>query len=145
MWQPCIDCGKPSSGTRCQMHNVRHSRARDRSAQIRRASTGRRPYDDATYRAQAALVRSTASVCHICGGGARANDPWQADHVVPVKGGGGVGPLAAAHRSCNISRANKIRAGKPDPAFSYSKRTGRGGGAGGPLSSSNANDALDSQ
>jgi 5-methylcytosine-specific restriction endonuclease McrA len=124
MKQPCIDCGTPTTGTRCELHNTRHQRSVNRTAQIRRASNGRSPYDRGTYRTQAAAVRATATTCHICGEGPRPNDPWQADHVIPISKGGEVGPLAAAHRSCNISRANKLRAGKPDIAHTANKRKG---------------------
>jgi hypothetical protein len=41
----------------------------------------------------------------LCGGGARPNDPWQADHVIP---GDADSPLAPAHRSCNAARGNKV-------------------------------------
>jgi hypothetical protein len=126
MKQPCIDCGTPTVGTRCELHNTRHQRSVNRTAQIRRASNGRSPYNRGTYRTQAAAVRATATTCHICGEGPRPNDPWQADHVIPISKGGEVGPLAAAHRSCNISRANKLRAGKADIANATRKQTRRG-------------------
>ena len=45
-------------------------------------------------------------VCWICGEGARAGDPWQADHVTA---GDYHSQLLGAHRSCNIARANKAR------------------------------------
>ena len=59
-------------------------------------------------------MRATATRCHICGDGYRAWDPWQADHLIQgtEAGGGGDGPLAAAHRSCNIRRSNQGRKGR---------------------------------
>ena len=122
MKQPCLDCGTPSDRSRCNicagMHNAKTSRARP-------ASKGR-PYNSAAYRHAAAFVRANAQTCHICGHGPRRDDPWQADHLIPVVGGGGTGPLAPAHRSCNISRANKLRAGLPDIAGDHLRRRTRG-------------------
>jgi hypothetical protein len=122
MMKPCIDCGTPSHATRCPLHTGRHTRKVNRTAQIKR---GQSPYDQGDYRTRAKHVRATATICHICGQGPRPDDPWQADHVIPVSKGGEVGPLAAAHRSCNISRANKLRAGQPDIATPQTRR-GRG-------------------
>jgi hypothetical protein len=56
------------------------------------------------YKARAKQVRDTAVLCHICKEGFRADDPWQADHLIP---GNPVSPLAPAHRSCNAKRGNK--------------------------------------
>jgi len=126
MKQPCLDCGTPSDGTRCQTHSVRHERQRNRTSQAIRKSRGTSAYDTGNYRGQSKGVRATARVCHICGQGPKAGDPFQADHVIPILVGGGSGPLAAAHRSCNIGRSNKLRAGKPDPATHNKHR--RGGG-----------------
>lgn len=77
-------------------------------------------------------MRATAKACWICGDGKRDNDPWQADHVIPVQNGGGEGPLLAAHRSCNIARANQLRAGKPDHALERLTNH-RGGGGQAPI------------
>jgi hypothetical protein len=65
-----------------------------------------RPYSG-DYAKKAAEVRATTHVCWICGEGWRADDPWQADHV---DAGNPFSQLLGAHRSCNISRANKARA-----------------------------------
>jgi 5-methylcytosine-specific restriction endonuclease McrA len=126
MMKPCLDCGTPSDGSRCLQHAAKHNGEMNRRAQIKRASNGGHPYDRGTYRTQASIVRATATRCHICGEGPRVNDPWQADHVIPISKGGEYGPLAPAHRSCNISRANKLRAGKPDLATRTPKRNSRG-------------------
>jgi hypothetical protein len=106
--QPCLDCGRPVEGARCQQHGLTYERSRQRVQQFRR-SRGEgavRPYD-AEYRKRAAWVRGTTMVCWLCGEGARADDPWQADHVTAGDYGS---ELRGAHRSCNISRANKGRA-----------------------------------
>ena len=78
------------------------------------------------YAARARAVRETATRCWICGEGARPDDPWQADHVLPAADYGGVGPLAPAHRSCNIRRGILRRANNPtDPALDRLMGRGR--------------------
>ncbi len=74
---------------------------------ISRCSKCQRIHDslyDSEYRAAARLVRATATVCHICGEGARADDPWHADHV---RSGDRSSPLVAAHASCNVRKGNR--------------------------------------
>ena len=106
MKRPCLDCGRPTEGSRC----VEHDRQLERGKSRARAAQHARKYGGA-YRARAAAVRAAATRCHICGEGFRADDPWQADHLVQGagEGGGRLGPLAAAHRSCNIARSNRSR------------------------------------
>lgn len=74
-----------------------------------RKGRGGRPGYGGQYRKQAAVIRATALRCWLCGEGPRPDDPWQADHVIPIAEGGAAGPLAPAHRSCNVSRANRKR------------------------------------
>ena len=97
--KPCLDCGALSYNSRCEIHARRVEQLRD----IKRASKKRILYNS-DYRKQAAIVRATAIACHICGDGARADDPWQADHL---NAGDPSSPLAAAHRSCNARRGDK--------------------------------------
>ena len=97
--KPCLDCGALSYESRCEVHRKRVEQLRD----IRRAEH-KRTYYDTGYRKRAKIVRDTAIICHICGDGARADDPWQADHLEP---GNPNSQLAAAHRSCNASRGNR--------------------------------------
>ena len=97
--KPCLDCGALSYESRCEIHRRRVQQLRD----IKRAEH-KKNYYNSDYRKRAAFVRQTAIICHICGDGARVNDPWQADHLEP---GNSLSPLAAAHRSCNASRGNK--------------------------------------
>jgi 5-methylcytosine-specific restriction endonuclease McrA len=61
------------------------------------------PKRSGTYTRNAAKVRATATVCALCGGGARTDDPWVADHRVPRVLGGSdkITNLQPAHRSCN--------------------------------------------
>jgi 5-methylcytosine-specific restriction endonuclease McrA len=82
----CGVCGRPhpNRGGRCDQHKI--------------------PARTGTYSRNAAKVRATAIICHICGEGfTDPNDPPVADHVVPrgVGGSDNVSNLRAAHRSCN--------------------------------------------
>jgi len=104
--QPCIDCGTPITGTRCTPCQAKFDAKR---GAWRRAKN--KQYD-AAYRRQAKIVRANARICWICGQGRRDNDPWQADHIIPLADGGVRSPLAAAHRSCNIARSNRRMAPK---------------------------------
>jgi 5-methylcytosine-specific restriction endonuclease McrA len=87
----CIVCGQPSPTGRCVLHPKPPNR------------TG-------TYTRNAAKVRAAAVLCHICGEGARADDPWVADHLVPRIYGGpdDLSNLRAAHRSCNGRRGASL-------------------------------------
>ena len=138
--KPCLDCGQPADGNRCPEHQLANTRKREQA----RAGTRNRSYDRGDYRRRAALVRAGASRCYLCGEGSKPDDPWQADHLIPIqKNGGGEGPLLAAHRSCNISRANKIRAGKPDPAANALRKREAGRQRHQPTSPANASDQGD--
>ena len=101
--KPCLDCGELSFGNRCPIHQKRV----DDLAEARRASvkklTGQYSGD---YKKRAKAVRDSAVVCHLCGEGARANDPWVADHLNPAEHGDSA-VLVAAHASCNARRGNK--------------------------------------
>jgi len=97
--KPCLDCGQLSYESRCPDHQKRLQQLRD----IKRADKKKALYNTA-YRKQAAIVRATALLCHICKDGARLNDPWQADHL---NAGDPSSPLAAAHRSCNAARGDR--------------------------------------
>lgn len=100
--RPCIICGTLSRGSnRCDDHKKSQIRSEEKEAE--RAAKKKILYGP-HYRKRAAQVRATASACHICGEGARPNDPWQADHLIP---GDPMSPLAPAHRSCNAKRGDK--------------------------------------
>jgi len=98
--RPCLDCGALSTKSRCETCNRELERRRSAARPPRKHYAG-------DYRKRAKAVRESAGACWLCGDGPRPNDPWQADHVVP---GDPASPLAAAHRSCNIRRANEMRA-----------------------------------
>lgn len=109
MKRPCLDCGRPTSGSRCDAcHGAFRGKVNAEQAATRKKEGGRPAYGP-VYRKHAAAVRASAFRCWLCGEGPRMNDPWQADHVIPIAEGGGTGPLAPAHRSCNVSRANRSR------------------------------------
>lgn len=90
------------NGSRCPEHQQSRDRYVDMAKAARKKATGQYAGD---YRRRAKAVRESATVCWLCGGGVRPNDPWQADHVVP---GDPDSPLAPAHRSCNAARGNKV-------------------------------------
>jgi len=84
--KPCIVCGQLSMGSRCQTHTINKATLYNK-----------------TYKKHAAFIRATATTCHLCGDGARQDDPWTADHIDATNPNS---PLAAAHRSCNSRRGN---------------------------------------
>ena len=52
----------------------------------------------------AALILRDGELCHLCGQGRAAFDPWEVDHKLPKKRGGdwyALENLGLAHRSCN--------------------------------------------
>ena len=102
--KPCLDCGQLTSvGNRCQKHqNLVENLHNAKRAQIKRESG----QYSGSYQKRAKQVRETALVCHLCGEGFRATDPWVADHVDPASHGD-TADLRAAHRSCNAKRGNK--------------------------------------
>lgn len=74
------------------------------------------------YRKKTAALRKRADTCHICGKPIDRTldyrDPmsWTADHVRPLtKGGKLLGPMKAAHRSCNARRGNRTEPADPLP------------------------------
>ena len=85
--RPCLNCGSlTSKTTRCDTCQQHHDQLYN-----------------SDYRREAKRIRDTATECWLCGHGPKADDPWQADHVVA---GDSRSPLRAAHRSCNIRRGN---------------------------------------
>lgn len=93
--RPCLTCGDPTTnGTRCI----------DCEQEKQRKRNARRDHYKGDYKRLAAAVRANAITCHLCGEGARPDDPWQADHLTP---GDPNSPLAAAHRTCNASKGNR--------------------------------------
>jgi len=86
--RPCLNCGNLTTRiTRCE-HCQRHHDS----------------LYDADYRRRAERIREHATHCHICGEGARPDDPFTADHIRPRDPSS---PLAPAHRSCNTRKSNR--------------------------------------
>jgi len=103
----CLVCGQPSKTTRCPLH------------------TRPDPRDTYAYRQARAQVKREENVCWICGEGARADDPWTADHLHPVVHGGAStrDNLRLAHRSCNSRRGSPIGPPGVVEAIEVSKST----------------------
>jgi 5-methylcytosine-specific restriction enzyme A len=103
--KPCLECGVlTSGGNRCDYHENLVAKLHD----IKRAEVKRKSGQySGSYKRRAAEVRASALVCWICGEAAKANDPWEADHVIPAESGS-VAELKAAHRSCNRRRSNLV-------------------------------------
>jgi len=95
MKRPCLDCGRPTLGTRCPEHERAY----------------RLPYTTPGYRARRAAVIEaepwchTAPVCPYPDSGTPAN-PLTADHSVPLAQGGGSSQLVPLCRRCNGSRGD---------------------------------------
>lgn len=85
--RPCLDCQQLTHDTRCPDCAKRRNR-------IWRGE----------YLKQAKQVREQATVCWICGEGARPDDPFTADHLLPANPNS---PLLPAHRTCNSRRGNR--------------------------------------
>jgi len=109
--RPCLDCGVPTENSRCLSCGSRFESVRNARETVLRSAGLRahRHQYSGEYRRRAAEVRANASVCWLCGEGWRRDDPWQADHVIP---GNSYSELRAAHRSCNVKRANQGRSSK---------------------------------
>ena len=102
---PCLDCGKLSkAGSRCENCQLKINQAKQARQDTEARREKKRQLYNSEYRKAARVVRANATHCHICGEGTRANDPFEADHLVP---GNSSSPLAPAHRSCNQKRGNK--------------------------------------
>jgi 5-methylcytosine-specific restriction endonuclease McrA len=103
--KPCADCGVlTSGGNRCDYHENLVKKLHD----IKRAEVKKNSGQySGSYKARAAAVRASALLCWLCGEGARAGDPWEADHVIPAESGS-TAELRAAHRTCNRKRSNLV-------------------------------------
>jgi 5-methylcytosine-specific restriction endonuclease McrA len=101
---PCIECGQltKNEGGKCSTHKRLYEQQQELRRSLVKKLTGQYSGD---YRKRAKAVRDNALECHLCGRGALPNDPWEADHIDPADP---KSELAAAHRSCNLRRGNKL-------------------------------------
>lgn len=104
--RPCIDCGRLSKGTRCELHATLRQRERDRL----RGSPSRRGYDRQWQRLAKAIVGDhVRRFGYVCPGYGRRAHPSRAltvDHRVPlVLGGASTAQNAQVLcRSCNSAK-----------------------------------------
>lgn len=101
--RPCLDCGTLAQGSRCETHEKARKQLKYRHESPERKAKKRKLYNT-QYQKVAKAVREGAYLCHICGQGGRAGDPFEADHLFP---GEITSPLLPAHRSCNRAKGNK--------------------------------------
>jgi hypothetical protein len=93
--RPCLTCRQLTTNPRrCPDCQTTYNRLHPKP---------KRPHYSGDYQARAKAVRDSAQYCWICLEGARVNDPWTADHVIP---GDVDSPLLPAHRSCNSRRGD---------------------------------------
>lgn len=96
--KPCLGCGElVFNVSRCENCQSFYNHLHPKKP---------RPHYQVDYRRRAKEVRDNAVACWICGEGARSNDPWTADHVIPANPDS---LLLAAHRSCNSRRGNRLK------------------------------------
>lgn len=100
--RPCLKCGQV---TRDGSYCAEHRPVKIRTETPERKAIKRERYDS-TYKKLAKHIRQTTEVCHLCGGGWRPDDPWEADHLFPGDPSRKY-ELAGAHRSCNQKRGDK--------------------------------------
>lgn len=105
--RPCLTCGQLARESYCEQHKPKRKRGPESSRRRVKKST----LYGGDYKRRAKIVRATAQQCHLCGGGAKAGDPWEADHIHPELGSQSV--LLPAHRSCNRKRGNRPMTTQP--------------------------------
>jgi hypothetical protein len=86
----------------CASHGAKDCKA------CRRPSKGGAAWGAEHQRRREAMLRSTPEICGRCGQGPRANDPWEAGHIVAVALGGGP-EVRREHRSCNRRHGAQLR------------------------------------
>lgn len=87
---PCLDCGKPGSGSRCNACLRAH-----------RGTTTERGYGH-DYQLERAVVLEDATHCSNCGDLFSPENPATGGHVDPLRDGGTLaGGLAPQCRACN--------------------------------------------
>jgi hypothetical protein len=89
------------ASSRCEQCTFKNNQQVERQRPARN-----RDHYSGDYAKRAKAVRDVATICWLCGEGAKLDDPWQADHYFP---GDPASPLLPAHRSCNVKRSNESR------------------------------------
>jgi hypothetical protein len=102
--RPCLDCGTlTATGSRCPTHTEARNRLKYRHETPARKEKKKLLYNK-DYQKYAKAVREGAYQCHLCGGGVRAGDPFEADHL---DAGNPNSLLLPAHRTCNRRKGNR--------------------------------------
>lgn len=110
--RPCLPHAQASPGARCAVlvpTGTRRCATHEAEFQAwRNARRGDRY--GAEYQAERRRVLRGATVCALCGKPGTRRDPLTADHITPAAhGGGAIGNLRPAHRSCNSARGATTR------------------------------------
>lgn len=82
--RPCLDCGAPSNGPRCPVHQAQQRAKYGHAHQLERAQW-------------APLVAAGGLTCPLCGGRIEPGTSWDLGHVPP--------PTRPQHARCNRSAA----------------------------------------
>jgi len=101
--KPCLTCNQlTTGGSYCETHQKTVDAKEAQRQAVRKR--GRVIYNDAAYRRGRALLKATATHCHLCKQPFIDRNQITADHLIP---GQVDSPLAAAHLVCNSRRGNK--------------------------------------
>jgi hypothetical protein len=104
--KPCLDCGRPTEGSRCQSCNLTRTRQRE-AGRGTREQRGYGPAHHAERRRWAAKIAAREPVtCVRCGEPIVSGQLWQLDHTDDR-----TGYLGPSHQSCNIAAGNRARSG----------------------------------
>ena len=101
--RPCLTCGRPCRGPRCDLHQL-PIRKQGQQGRVKRTWPER-------LRRRAAVEEHVREVGWICPGWGRPPHPSEdltADHVIAQAIGGAEGPLQVLCRSCNGRKAARF-------------------------------------
>jgi 5-methylcytosine-specific restriction endonuclease McrA len=111
--RPCIvvGCNTPTIGPRCDAHTKRKPSAPRESSTARGLGAAHRRIRD--------QVLAEETTCWLCGGPPTADNPLEADHIVPRSKGGKTerSNYRAAHATCNRSRGNRTTETEPPEPY----------------------------
>jgi hypothetical protein len=83
--RPCLDCGTPAEGTRCEQHRLAKQRTRERGRN--RPTKQQRGYTK-EYDSAREVALATATRCRTCGGPFTPDNPATGGHMKAVRRGG---------------------------------------------------------